>query len=268
MCMTASRAVLFAACLACVHAGAASAAELSLTIRDGRVTLVAKDVTVRQILAEWAKVGKTTVVNLERVPGGPISVELRDVPEVRALDTVLRSVAGFLAARRPVSEPGASGFHRIVVMPVLAPAQAALPAAAGARQGAASSSPALRPQGPFRPDSPFSNRRRPGEPVDEGENPDDSGPDPDESEDQPTFPGRNRQPGVIYPGPNQPGMTPPPGEPVANPDESAAPSFQPGRVPAGPAGVSTPGMVVPAPQQNRPGQPPPTLPVKPPGDPR
>lgn len=268
MSMTASRAVLIAACLACAPAMAANAAELSLTIRDGRVTLVAKDVTVRQILAEWARVGKTTVVNLDRVPGGPMSVELRDVPEARALDTVLRSVAGFLAARRPVPEPGASEFHRIVVMPVLAPAQAALPAAGGVRQGNPPPSPALRPQGPFRPDSPFSNRRRPGDPADESENADEADPDADETEAPPAFPGRLRPPGTVYPGPNQPGMTPQPGEPVANPDEPAAPAFQPGRVPTGPVGASAPGMVVPAPQQNRPGQPPGSLPVKPPGDPR
>jgi len=33
---------------------------LQLTIQDGRVSLIAKDATVRQILAEWARIGQTT----------------------------------------------------------------------------------------------------------------------------------------------------------------------------------------------------------------
>jgi hypothetical protein len=36
------------------------------------VTVVIKDVTVRQIIAEWAR-GQAKVVNAERLPGGPIS---------------------------------------------------------------------------------------------------------------------------------------------------------------------------------------------------
>lgn len=266
------RALAIAACLACVPAAAASGAEVSLAIRDGRVTLVARDVTVRQILAEWARVGKTTVVNLERVPGGPISIELRDVPESRALDTLLRSLAGFLAARRATPEPDASEFHRIVVMPVLASAAPSPPAVGGTRQGAVPSSPAFRPQSPYRPDGPFTPRRRPGEPADEAETPDELDPDAaDETPGAPMFPGGMRQPGMIQPGGNQPGMLQPADESGAqpvNPNDPAGVMFQPGRVPSGPGGAPVPGMVVPVPQQpTRPGQPTAT-PPKPPGDPR
>jgi hypothetical protein len=49
-----------------------ASADVQLTMQNGRVTLVAKDATVRQILAEWARVGHTKIVNLEAVPGGPI----------------------------------------------------------------------------------------------------------------------------------------------------------------------------------------------------
>jgi hypothetical protein len=41
-----------------------------LSIHDGRVSIVAKDATVRQILTEWARVGRTKIVNVERIPGG------------------------------------------------------------------------------------------------------------------------------------------------------------------------------------------------------
>lgn len=270
--MTLPRALAVVACLACAPAAAAGAAEVSLTIRDGRVTLVARDATVRQILAEWGKVGKVTIVNLERVPGGPVSMELRDVPESKALDTVLRSVAGFLAARRTTPESGTSEFHRIVVMPVLASAVPASPAAGGQRQGAMPSAPAFRPQSPFRPEGPFTTRRRPGEPAEEVDTTDEMDPEVEEAEDAPVFPGGMRQPGMIQPGPNQPGRTPPVGDagaPSGNPNDPAGMMFQPGRVPTGPTGAPLPGMMVPVPQQQgRPGQPATPQPPKPPGDPR
>src|SRR6266536_4733784 len=82
-------------------AGSAAFAEVQLSLQDGRVTLVAKDATVRQILAEWARVGQTKIVNLERIPGGPVTLEMSDVPEQQALDVLLRSLSGYLAAPRP-----------------------------------------------------------------------------------------------------------------------------------------------------------------------
>ncbi|PYQ78964.1 MAG: hypothetical protein DMG03_26995 [Acidobacteria bacterium] len=38
-------------------AGSAAFAEVQLTLQNGRVSIVAKDATVRQILTEWARVG-------------------------------------------------------------------------------------------------------------------------------------------------------------------------------------------------------------------
>src|SRR5215471_6498959 len=48
----------------------AASADVELSIHDGRVTIVAKDATVRQILTEWARVGRTKIVNVERLHGG------------------------------------------------------------------------------------------------------------------------------------------------------------------------------------------------------
>ena len=78
-----------------------ASADVQLTIQNGRVSLVAKDATVRQILTEWARVGDTKIVNIERVPGGPVTLELTNVPEAQALDVVLRSLSGYIAAPRP-----------------------------------------------------------------------------------------------------------------------------------------------------------------------
>ena len=97
-------------------AAAAAAGELSVKIADGRATVIAKDVPVRQILAEWAKVGATKVVGAERLPGGPVTLELVDVPEKEALDILLRTAAGYIAAPRPAEVAGASQYDRVIIM--------------------------------------------------------------------------------------------------------------------------------------------------------
>ena len=75
-------------------------AEVQITIADGRFSLVATGATARQILTEWARVGQTKIVNVERIPGEPLTFQLTDIPEPEALDLLLRSVAGYVAAGR------------------------------------------------------------------------------------------------------------------------------------------------------------------------
>jgi len=128
----------------CVVVGLAApsiAGEVKLEIRGGLVTLDAKDATIREILREWARVGQTRVVNADSVPGGPITVFLEGVPERQALEILLRSVGGFVAAARAAVQESASMYDRILVMPVARPAAAA--ASAGGR-------PASQPQQPSR----------------------------------------------------------------------------------------------------------------------
>src|SRR5437773_353951 len=91
-------------------AGSVASAEVQLSLQDGRVTLVAKDATVRQILTEWARIGQTTIVNVDRIPGGPVTLELSNVPEQQALDVLLRSLSGYLAAPRPAAAANLSRF--------------------------------------------------------------------------------------------------------------------------------------------------------------
>jgi hypothetical protein len=98
----------------------AAAGELRLSIANGRVTLVAQDVTIKQILDEWSRVGQTTIVGAERIVGGPVTMELTDVAEGRALEALLRSASGYIAKPR-VGAPGASGYDRILIMPVSRP---------------------------------------------------------------------------------------------------------------------------------------------------
>jgi hypothetical protein len=100
-------------------------ADVHLTMQGGRVSLVAKDATIRQILTEWARVGHTQIVNVEKVPGGPVTLELTNVPEAQALDVVMRSLSGYITAPRPVEAANLSQFDRIIVMPTLASARPA-----------------------------------------------------------------------------------------------------------------------------------------------
>ena len=106
----------------------ASAQQVQLAIENGRVTLVAKDATIRQILTEWARVGQTKVVNVEKIPGGPVTLELTNVSEDEALDVLLRSVSGYMTAPLPTAVAGLSQYDRILVMPTSATPPRATPA--------------------------------------------------------------------------------------------------------------------------------------------
>ena len=111
--------------LLCAPAATASAGELRLSIANGRVTIVAQDVSVRQILDEWGRVGETKVVGAERLTGPAITIELHDVPEGRALEALLRSASGYIAKPRS-GTVGASTYDRIMIMqPSQAPPRSA-----------------------------------------------------------------------------------------------------------------------------------------------
>jgi hypothetical protein len=111
--------VVFAALL-CVPVSTATAGELRLSIANGRVTIVAQDVSIRQILDEWGRVGQTKVVGADRLTGPAVTLELQDVPEGRALETLLRSASGYIAKPRS-GTPGASFYDSILIMPASRP---------------------------------------------------------------------------------------------------------------------------------------------------
>jgi hypothetical protein len=109
---------------------APASAQVQISLRDGLVTLVATNATVRQILTEWARVGQTKIVNVERIPGGPVTLQLTNVPESEALDLLLKSVTGYMAAPRPATAPTLSRYDRILVLPTAAVARVPVAAAA------------------------------------------------------------------------------------------------------------------------------------------
>jgi hypothetical protein len=230
-------------------AGSAAFAEIQLSIQDGRVTLVAKEATVRQILAEWARVGQTTIVNLDRIPGGPVTLELSNVPEQQALDVLLRSLSGYMAAPRPQTAANLSQYDRIVVMPTSAPPRAPVSAAAPA--------PALAQPQFVQP------QFQPPQPADDD---DDDKPGPNVPTPNPRGPVFNTfpaQPQVV-----NPQMPSPFNQPQQQP-QTPGQQQQPSTTPNAPfGGVAVPGMVVQPPQQQgQPGQQPVVIPGQPPGQP-
>jgi hypothetical protein len=231
--------------------GSSAFAEVQLSIQNGRVSLVAKDATVRQILTEWARVGQTKILNVERIPGGPLTLELTNVPEQEALDVLLRSISGYMAAPREMAVANLSRFDRIVVMPTTAPPRSA----AASAPAPTFAQPQLQPpqfQAPPAPDEDADDER----PVPNAAAPNPRGPIFN------TFP----QPQVVNPQMNPNGVPPGVGNQMqpGQVPQQVAPSAYP-TAPSG--GVAIPGMVAPAPLQ--PGQVPgqPGQPVRRPGGP-
>lgn len=253
--MTSSlRTLVAAAGLVCLCHGVAAAGTVTLTIRDGRVTLVARDATVRQVLTEWAKVGQTRIVNLEKVPGGPVSIDLTDVPESQALRVVLRSIGGFMAAPRAVPDATLSRFDRIVIMPVMATAAATTSSVTTPQRPGSQFPPGMRPgiQGPGETYTGRPRRTDPGGEPDE-EQLDDL--DQEMANEQRRLINMNRPPLGMRPTGGQTGLP-------AQADEQEPDQATPRQMPMVP-GVLTPGGTT-----GRPGQvvPPPKAPPKPPGE--
>ncbi|MGH9371370.1 MAG: hypothetical protein ACRD15_07560 [Vicinamibacterales bacterium] len=239
-------------------ASSADAQELTVKIADGRATVIAKDVPLRQILAEWARVGDTRIVNAEKLTGGPISLELVDMPEKDVLDTLLRSAAGYLTGPRPVGAAGASLYDRVMILATSNP-----PAT-----NAANFNPAPRPFRNRMPQPPPEEDDDDGEPGDQGpmpppgmiQNPGfpggpEGGPQTMPVPGQmPAVPNQNANPNMMPPGAMPPGAMPPDAMP---PDAMPADATPPGEAPAGvPVGTSPPG-VTPSGTAPRPGMLPP-----------
>src|SRR5436190_1037784 len=122
--MRISTACALAAAIVVAWSGPARA-EVKLTINDGHVTLTATNATIREILTEWGKVGKTTIVNAERIAGGPVTIQLTNVYEEQALDVIMRTVSAYLAAPRPALVANSSRFASIMVLPTSTPPRSA-----------------------------------------------------------------------------------------------------------------------------------------------
>ena len=113
------RIVIGLALTAVIVVPASALAAVQLTIRDGRVWLAADHATIADILAEWARVGGTQMVTAGRIAGPPLTLDLRGVSELEALDVILRSAGGFVTVSRTagIEAPQLSRFSRVVIVP-------------------------------------------------------------------------------------------------------------------------------------------------------
>ena len=222
-----------------------TAGELQLTIANGRATLIAQDVPVRQILAEWSRLGATRIINGEKLLGPPLTLHIVDKPEREVLETVLRSASGYVAAPRAAASVGASMFEAVMIMPTSRPPAVTASAPQPFNQRPPFPQPQPQPMMPVDDDD--------GEPRDQGVVPPPGvmppgaimAPQPGVQPQVQPYPGMMQQPGVMQqPGmpqqgvPQQPlvaprpGMLPPAPQPI--PGNPYQPPQQPNRRPGGP----------------------------------
>ena len=204
--------------------------ELKLSIANGRATLIATDVPVGQILAEWARIGQTKVVNGERLVGPNLTLQLIDRPEREVLDVVLRTAAGYVAAPRSEAVTTLSVYDRILILPTSQAPAYSPPAVA-------TSTPTFqRPQMPVQMQVPM--------PEDDPDHPNTPMPMP-----MPVQGGVQGAPGMPNPqgvGPQQ--MQPAPGMPQPQPQTLP----RPGMLPPPPTGMPNPYGPNPNPNPNTP----------------
>src|SRR5262245_1554876 len=91
--------------------------------RNGLVTLVAQSVTVREILAEWARQGGTQIQNADKLTGQPITVQFDGQPEAVVLESLLRGVAGYILYPRMEGANSASIWQSVSILPTSHPTQ-------------------------------------------------------------------------------------------------------------------------------------------------
>ena len=121
------------------------AADIQLTFQSGRLSLTAIDATPQQILAEWARIGRTDIINADDAPDVPITLQIENMFEGPALDILLRSMGGYVTVLRVPAESSRSQYARIVVM-ATAPTRSASAAATDSPDALEDSDPGVRIQ--------------------------------------------------------------------------------------------------------------------------
>lgn len=108
--------------VAALTASLAAASRLELSMNNGRVTIRAQDTLITDILAEWGRVGNTAIIDADELADQTVTIELVDVPEAKALRTLLRTASGYMAAPRAAMSDGVSRFDRILILATSKPA--------------------------------------------------------------------------------------------------------------------------------------------------
>jgi len=130
------RTFVIGATLGLVLAGATQAAAQPIsterTLRlsfnaDGTVNLAARNVTTREILAEWARQCQCFVVNAERLPGGALMLPLQfeQASQSAVLGTLLRQAAGYVLTPQRAGAQSTSRYETIYILATSTPVASA-----------------------------------------------------------------------------------------------------------------------------------------------
>jgi hypothetical protein len=91
--------------------------KLDISFNNGLVTIVAENVTLREILVEWGRKGGSRIVNAEKLTGQPLPYrEFRDQPEIVVLRSLLRELPGYGAAPRVAPSADASTIEAVFLL--------------------------------------------------------------------------------------------------------------------------------------------------------
>jgi hypothetical protein len=83
----------------------------------GNVTLIAQSVTLQEVLAEWTRLGNCYFPNADKLSRELLlPLQFENVPELRVLDSLLRSAAGIVVSPRTTRTTGASSFEVVQIL--------------------------------------------------------------------------------------------------------------------------------------------------------
>ena len=95
--------IVIAGAVLSLVAASPAAADVQITMQGGKVSIVAKDATLRQIMAEWARVGQTKVINLGNIQEVTIMQLAERVRELSGSSSIIKCI--------PYEEAYESGFE-------------------------------------------------------------------------------------------------------------------------------------------------------------
>jgi hypothetical protein len=101
---------------------------LKLTFNaDGTVSLAASNVTVREILSEWARQCGCYIVNWDKMTGGPINVPVQYERESqkKVLESLLRQAAGYVLTPKRAGSTIVSNYETIYILATSSPSGSA-----------------------------------------------------------------------------------------------------------------------------------------------
>jgi hypothetical protein len=91
--------------------------KLDISFENGTVTLVAENVTLREILAEWARKGGSRIVNAEKLAGSPVYLtEFKGQSEADVLRALLREAPGYGVSMRDAPATGRSTVGTVLIL--------------------------------------------------------------------------------------------------------------------------------------------------------